>query len=152
MPRKGPLRSSRKQYSCDLKELIIYQTKVLRLSTTEVAINLNMPVRVFNMRRRHGRKSEKFVRVGSIRAVSVITLIASILRAANKLQCQCMIGLIKQSPDIFLDEFHHQLYEMHGIDVSFVHCCMHSQMTWVHFKEGIFIAFLLSIWLIVLHF
>lgn len=128
MHRKGPLKPVRRQYSRDLKELVIYQTSVLGYSTTDVAISLNMSLRVVQ------RLKQTWEEVGeacksrmykgrpplmSGAAVSVSTLIAWALRFTDfELLSQCMIGLIEQSPDIFLDEIHHQLYEMHEIDVS----------------------------------
>ena len=33
-------------YSKDVKKLVIYQSNVLNMSTTDIAVNLNVPVRV----------------------------------------------------------------------------------------------------------
>ena len=36
----------RRRYSKDVKKLVIYQSNVLGMSTTDIAVNLDMPVRV----------------------------------------------------------------------------------------------------------
>jgi transposase len=46
MPRKQPLRPLRRQYSRDLKRHVIYQTQVLGKSSTQIAIDLDMDLRV----------------------------------------------------------------------------------------------------------
>ena len=46
MPRKQNLSPSRLQYSRDLKQRVVYQAFTLMKSTTEIAINLDMPIRV----------------------------------------------------------------------------------------------------------
>ena len=46
MPPKKPLVPTRRIYSRDLKWRIIYQTDVLRLTSSEISTNLDIPVRV----------------------------------------------------------------------------------------------------------
>jgi len=46
MPRKRNLSPARVQYSRDLKQRVVYQSYTLMKTTTEIAIDLNMPVRV----------------------------------------------------------------------------------------------------------
>jgi len=46
MPRKRNLSPARLQYSRDLKKWVVYQAFTLMKSTTEIAINLDMPVHV----------------------------------------------------------------------------------------------------------
>jgi len=46
MPWKRNLSPARLQYSWDLKKQVVYQAFTLMKSTTEIAINLDMPVRV----------------------------------------------------------------------------------------------------------
>jgi hypothetical protein len=46
MARKKPIVPLRRHYSHDLKHRVIYQSQVLGLKSTEVAINLDIPVRV----------------------------------------------------------------------------------------------------------
>jgi hypothetical protein len=46
MPRKRPLLPLRQQYSRDLKMRVIYQAYTLRKSSEDIAIDLNMPLRV----------------------------------------------------------------------------------------------------------
>lgn len=44
MPRKQNLSPSRLQYSRDLKQRVVYQAFTLMKSTTEIVINLDMPI------------------------------------------------------------------------------------------------------------
>ncbi|KAF8158563.1 hypothetical protein B0H34DRAFT_808019 [Crassisporium funariophilum] len=46
MPRMTPIHRQQAQYSRDLKRRVIYQSKILNMTNTQVAINLDMPVRV----------------------------------------------------------------------------------------------------------
>jgi len=46
MPRKTPLIRQRKHYSRDLKRIVIYQRHVLAKKPTEIAIDLDIPLRV----------------------------------------------------------------------------------------------------------
>ncbi|KAF8132673.1 hypothetical protein K438DRAFT_1998445 [Mycena galopus ATCC 62051] len=46
MPRKRPLIPLRQQYSRDLKMRVIYQAYTLRKRSEDIAIDLNMPLRV----------------------------------------------------------------------------------------------------------
>jgi len=46
MPRKFPTHRQRTHYSRDLKRCVIYQSEILNMKNTPIAINLNMPLRV----------------------------------------------------------------------------------------------------------
>ena len=46
MPRKKPLVPKRRHYSRDLKRRVIYQAEVLGRTSTEISINLDIPLRV----------------------------------------------------------------------------------------------------------
>lgn len=46
MPRKTPLQPKRKTYSRDLKTRVIYQSETLGKSSTQIAIDLDMSLRV----------------------------------------------------------------------------------------------------------
>ena len=46
MPRKNPLVPKRRHYSRDLKRRVIYQAEVLGQTSTEISINLDIPLRV----------------------------------------------------------------------------------------------------------
>ena len=46
MTRKKNLEPVRRRYSLDLKRRVVYQSRVLAKSSTEIAINLDMPLRV----------------------------------------------------------------------------------------------------------
>ena len=46
MPRKKPLVPKRRNYSRDLKRRVIYQAEVLDQTSTEISINLDIPLRV----------------------------------------------------------------------------------------------------------
>ncbi|KAJ7445434.1 hypothetical protein FB451DRAFT_1189104 [Mycena latifolia] len=65
MPRKKPTTAVRNYYSKDLMQRVIYQAFTLGKTTTEIAIDLDMPPRCrhasFSVSREHGAKSEKFV-------------------------------------------------------------------------------------------
>ena len=46
MPRKKPVVPKRRHYSRDLKQRVIYQVAVLGRTSTEISINLDIPLRV----------------------------------------------------------------------------------------------------------
>jgi transposase-like protein len=46
MPRKKPIQPARRQYSKDLKMRVIHQAFTLGKTSTQIAIDLDMPVRV----------------------------------------------------------------------------------------------------------
>ena len=46
MPRKKPLVPKRRHYSRDLKRRVLYQAEVLGHTSTEISINLDIPLRV----------------------------------------------------------------------------------------------------------
>ena len=156
MPQKHPTQPSRKQYSRDLKELVIYQTKVLGLLTTDVAINLNMPVRVVQHVKKtweeigevcRSRKYKGRPSLMKADAVSVSTLIAWIwsywwvsmsVHDRTHWAISRHLPWWASSPAVW-DAWDWRLP---------VHCCMYSQKTRFYLKKGMFIAFSLGIWLI----
>ncbi|KDQ51314.1 hypothetical protein JAAARDRAFT_113397, partial [Jaapia argillacea MUCL 33604] len=78
-------------------------------STTEVAISLDMPLRVvqrvLKMWREIGEVCKDRTRLGRSPLMTTDAV-------------RLMLGLLEHTPDIFLDEIQEQLEEQHGVQVS----------------------------------
>ena len=126
MPRKQPAVPIRRHYSRDLKQRVIYSAYTLHKKSTEIAIDLDMPLRVVQRvkktwneigevcrdRRfigRHPLLSPDQTRV-STRHYWIILPVDAVVHA---FWIQYMLGLVEHSPDIYLDEIQEQLLEQH---------------------------------------
>lgn len=127
MPRKKPVTVSRNHYSKDLKRRIIYQAYTLGKKTTEIAIDLNMHVRVVQRVKKTWKEIGEVCRdrtyIGRAPMLSPEKTKLSIVfpiftMSTNTLLYEFMLALIEHSPDIFLDEIQEQLFEQHDLEVS----------------------------------
>lgn len=131
MPRKRKSVPIRRSYSRDLKRRVIYQAEILGLSSTEISISLDMPLRCVQRVRRNWREIGEVCMdrtyIGraplmSSAAVEVSLLALPAIRrkltATMDCACQFMLALLEHSPDLYLDELQDQLQVQHDIDVS----------------------------------
>ena len=124
MPRKRNLNCVR-AYHLDLKKRVVYQVYTLGMSTTEVSISLNMPLRVVQRvlktwreigevcRDRSGLGRAPLMKGDSIKVFFLLPVFVSRTHVPK-----LMLALIEQTPDIYLDEIQEQLDEQHGLHVS----------------------------------
>ncbi|KAJ7202544.1 hypothetical protein GGX14DRAFT_330957, partial [Mycena pura] len=81
---------------------------------TEIAIDLDMPVRVVQ------RCIQTWTEIGEVCRERRYKGRPPLLSAHNT---KLMLALIEQSPDIYLDEIQEHLYMMHNMDVSLATIC-----------------------------
>ncbi|KAF8804711.1 hypothetical protein BYT27DRAFT_7213829 [Phlegmacium glaucopus] len=109
MPRKKPLVPKRRHYSRDLKRRVIYQANVLHQTSTEISINLDIPLRVVQ------RVKQTWNEIGEVCKDRTKVGRAPLMRPEH---CEFLLALLEHSPDIYLDELQEQLEEQHNIKVS----------------------------------
>jgi transposase len=129
MPCKKPLVPKRRHYSRDLKRRVIYQTEVLGMAPTKVAINLNMPIRVVQRVKQTWNEISEVCRDRTAMGraslmspehckVSYLLFLKSYVSLLIIVYWQFLLALLEHSPDIYLDEIQEQLEEQHNIEVS----------------------------------
>ena len=126
MPRKAKAVPLHSHYSKDLKRCIIYQAYTLEKTSTEIAIDLDMPLRVVQ------RIKQTWNEIGEVSRERRYLGRAPMMSPQHckeftyHLTCysphcmfcpQFMLALIDHTPDIYLDEIQEQLYIQHDIDV-----------------------------------
>ncbi|KAF7335978.1 DDE family endonuclease [Mycena sanguinolenta] len=92
MARKQRAVPLRQHYSRDLKRRVIHMSQKLHLSSAEIVIMLDMPLRVVQ------RVRQVWNEIGE--AVDM------------------MLGMLDHSPDLYLDEIQEQIASVHGIEIS----------------------------------
>lgn len=127
MPRKKPLVPKRRYYSRDLKRRVIYQAEVLGYTSTEISINLDIPLRVIQ------RVKQTWNEIGEVCKDRTAIGRAPLMHpehceVSNSFtygpvsnftsESQFMLALLEHSPDIYLDELQEQLEEQHNLKVS----------------------------------
>lgn len=131
MPRKNPAVAIRNHYSKDLKQRVIYQAYTLGKDNTEIAIDLNMPLRVVQ------RVKEMWAEIGEVCRDRRHKGRAPLMSPNNckvpappsfpanllTLYPQFVLALLDHTPDIFLDEIQEALFIQHDIDVSLATIC-----------------------------
>lgn len=109
MPRKKNPSPIRKQYSRDLKKHIVYQAFTLEKTTTEISIDLDIPLRVvqrvLKCWREIGEVCKDRTRMGH----------APLMKPDG---VKFMLALLDRNPDIYLDEIQEQLGDQHGMEIS----------------------------------
>jgi len=127
MPRKPSLVRQRCHYSQDLKHRVIYQAHTLGKTSTAIALDLDMPLRVVQRVKRTwfeiGEVCRKGFAVGRRPLMSpahtkVSTIVLPCVQSIFSSTLQFMLALIEHSPDIYLDEIQESLLEQHDINVS----------------------------------
>jgi transposase len=127
MPRKRNLDPVRQSYHSDLKKRIVYQVYTLGMSTTSVAISLNMPLRVIQRVLKAWKTTGEVCRDRRDRgraplmkrdAVKVCSRSIPHKLLLSVLSFELMLALIEHTPDIYLDEIQEELREQHGLTVS----------------------------------
>ncbi|KAH9020854.1 hypothetical protein EDB85DRAFT_507402 [Lactarius pseudohatsudake] len=99
MPRRKPAVYARRQYSIDLKQcIIIYQAHTLGKTSTEISIDLDVPLRVVQRSSRLG--------------------ITSDVSAAPESSWGGIHYCPPNKPSIYLDEIQELLQKLHGIKIS----------------------------------
>ncbi|KAK6997463.1 hypothetical protein R3P38DRAFT_3059166 [Favolaschia claudopus] len=109
MPRRAPPTAERKHYSKDLKTRVIYQAFTLDKSTTQIAIDLDMPVRVVQ------RVKQTWREIGEVCRDRRYIGRAPILSPAHS---KFLLALLEHTPDMYLDEIQEALYTQHDLEVS----------------------------------
>ncbi|KAJ7687486.1 hypothetical protein B0H17DRAFT_1300665 [Mycena rosella] len=109
MARKQRTVPLRQHYSRDLKRRIIHMSQKLHLSSTEIAILLDMPLRVVQRVHQFWTEIGEVFRQSTLREGSIDV----------QTGCRCMmLGLLDHSPDLFLDEIQERIASFHGIGLS----------------------------------
>ncbi|KAJ7117077.1 hypothetical protein C8R44DRAFT_879589 [Mycena epipterygia] len=109
MPRKKKATPIHKHYFKDLKNHVIYQAYTLGKTSTEIAIDLDMPLRVVQRVKRTWREIGEVCRDRRYLGRSPMM---------SQSQTKFMLVLVDHTPDIYLDEIQEQLYVQHDVDVS----------------------------------
>jgi transposase len=131
MPRKPRIKPIRQFYSWDLKRRVIYQAYTLHKTSTQIAIDLDMPLRVvqrvWRCWREIGEVCKDRVRMGRAPIMTVTAVDVSFYSLQNLTSRSWLIvspfskfilGLLEHSPDLYLDEIQEQLFSQHDVDVS----------------------------------
>ncbi|KIM73865.1 hypothetical protein PILCRDRAFT_717017 [Piloderma croceum F 1598] len=109
MPRKAPLRPLRRHYSRDLKKRIIYQTQILGKSSTQIAIDLDMDLRVVQRVKQTWNEIGNVCRDRKYKGRSPVM---------SSTEIDFMLSLLEHTPDLYLDEIQEQLADVHELEVS----------------------------------
>ncbi|KAJ7182124.1 hypothetical protein C8R46DRAFT_885205 [Mycena filopes] len=109
MPRVKPIEAARTHSTKDLKQRVIYQAFTLGKRTTQIAIDLNMPLRVVQ------RCITTWREIGEVARDRTYIGRAPMLSPEHT---KFMLALLEHTPDMFLDEIQEQLYNCHNIDTS----------------------------------
>ncbi|KAJ8475422.1 hypothetical protein ONZ45_g15616 [Pleurotus djamor] len=109
MPRKPSLVPKRKRYSRDLKLRIVYQKHTLGKSTNDIAIDLDIPLRVVQ------RTLEKWKDVGDVETPRLRNGSLPLLRGQS---LDFLVALVERDPDAYLDEIQACLSNQLGVDAS----------------------------------
>lgn len=109
MPRKKRSTPLRCHYSQDLKKRVIYQAFTLGKSSTAIAVDLDMPVRVVQ------RVKRTWFEIGEVCRDRTYKGRHPLL---SPLQTKFLLALLDHSPDLYLDEIQEQLAEQHNLEVS----------------------------------
>ncbi|KAF8236349.1 hypothetical protein L208DRAFT_1528436, partial [Tricholoma matsutake] len=96
-------------YSRDLKKRVVYQAFTLEKTTTEISINLDIPLRVVQC------------------VLKCWKEIGEVCKDRTRMGCtplmkpdevKFMLALLDRNPDIYLNEIQEQLGDQHGIQIS----------------------------------
>ncbi|KAJ7440421.1 hypothetical protein FB451DRAFT_1300428 [Mycena latifolia] len=114
MPRKPRATAIRNHYLADLKRRVVYQAFTQGKSSTAIALDLNMPVRVVQ------RVKRTWLEIGEVCRSRKYMGRAPMLSTAHT---KFMLALLDHTPDAYLDEIQEQLYTQHDVDVSLATIC-----------------------------
>ncbi len=131
MPRKKSEIPLRRRYSDDLKQRVIYQAFTLGKKSTEIAIDLEIPLRVVQhvkhtwMQTGRVSRPQEFMGRHPLLSPDQTKVFFSfpVLKYVLYASLQFMLALVEHSPDIYLDEIQGQLLELHNIKVSLSSIC-----------------------------
>jgi len=114
MPRKRPAKPIRHVYSRDLKRHVIYQAKVLGKPSTQIAIDLDMDLRVVQCVKQTWREIGDVCRDRKYKGRPPLM---------SSVAIDFMLALLEHSPDLYLDEIQDELLRMHDLEVSLPTIC-----------------------------
>lgn len=123
MPHKNPHTPFWTTYTWDHKELVIYQSKIPGKTITQIAIELDLQMKLRSVQ--HVLQTwDKIGEVCKDKKYKGRAPLMSEFSPSNLcvywllLLLQYMIALLEHSPDPYLDEIQDQLSKMHDIDIS----------------------------------
>jgi transposase len=125
MSRKKRAVPIRQHYSRDLKRRVIYQAYTLKKTSTEIAIDLDMPLRVVQRVKKTWReigdvcRDRKYIgRSPMMSPAETKVWVFPLFHHCPLISMKFMLALIDHTPDIYLDEIQEQLFLQHDLDVS----------------------------------
>jgi len=104
--------ATRKYYSKDLKERVVYQRLTLGLSTMEIAKNLDMSPRVVQ------QVLQLYQEIGNVIKDSKTYAKQGRCQLLDTDSVEFLLALLERKPDIYLDELAERLMEQKNVEVS----------------------------------
>ncbi|KAF5323810.1 hypothetical protein D9619_012984 [Psilocybe cf. subviscida] len=110
MPLSHPNHTHRTRYTKDLKQRVVHQAEELQRSSREIAVELNIPLRVVQRILETWRKTGSVIESSRQKKGRKWSL--------GKDPVQMILSLLQHSPDLYLDEIRDQLKQQHSINIS----------------------------------